>query len=59
MYVSNDYAPAKPAVYKELNTEEEDQTLYVGALQLNKAKVNGLVKKVTHLLGGKNKESNL
>jgi len=58
MYVSNEYASAKPAVYKELNTDD-DQTLHVGALQLNKAKVNGLVKKVTHLLGSKNKESNL
>ena len=59
MYVSNDFASVKPAVYKELNTDEDNQTLYVGALQLNKAKVNGLVKKVTHLLGSKNKESNL
>jgi hypothetical protein len=59
MYVSNDYTPAKPAVYKELNTDEDDQTLYIGALQLNKAKVNGLVKKVTHLLGTKSRESNL
>jgi hypothetical protein len=59
MYVSNDYPSAKPSVYKELNTDEDDQTLYIGALQLNKAKVNGLVKKVTHLLGTKSKESNL
>jgi len=59
MYVSNNDASAKPAVYKELNTDEDDQTLYIGALQLNKAKVNGLFKKATHLLGGKNKESNL
>lgn len=59
MYVSNEYEPAKPAVYKELNTDENDQTLYVGSLQLNKAKVNGLVKKAAHLLGGKAKEQNL
>ena len=59
VYVSNDYTTAKPAVYKELNTDEDDQTLYVGSLQLNKAKVNGLFKKAAHLLSGKNKESNL
>ena len=59
VYVSNDFTTAKPAVYKELNTDDDDQTLYLGSLQLNKAKVNGLVKKVTHLLGSKNKESNL
>ena len=59
MYVSNEYPSAKPAIYKELNTDEDDQTLYVGSLQLNKAKVNGLLKKATHLLGGKTKESTL
>ena len=58
-YMSNDYTTAKPAVYKELNTDEDDQTLYVGSLQLNKAKVNGLLKKATHLLGSKAKEQNL
>ena len=61
MYASNEYTTARPAVYKELNTDEDEQTqtLYVGSLQLNKAKVNGLLKKATHLLGGKAKESNL
>ncbi|TKK68639.1 hypothetical protein FC093_11015 [Ilyomonas limi] len=58
-YTSNDYTTTKPAVYKELNTEEDDRILYVGSLQLNKNKVNGLLKKATHLLGGKAKEQNL
>lgn len=51
-YVSN-------AVYKELNTEEEDnrEALYVGSLQINKNKVRGLVKKVGGLFAGKAKEA--
>ncbi len=55
IYASNQYRMAQPAVYVEINTDEDDQTLYVGSLQLNKAKVNGLFKKATHLLGNKSK----
>ncbi len=43
----------KPAVYKELSTDNEDQTLYVGSLQLNKAKVNGFLKSASRLFGNK------
>ncbi len=56
IYAANEDAAARPAVYKELNTDNDAQTLYVGALQLNKAKVNGLFKKAAHLLGGKARE---
>lgn len=47
------------AVYKELDTEEEDnrEALYVGSLQINKNKVRGLVKKVGGLFAGKAKEA--
>ena len=46
-----DAAQTAPAVYKELDTEEtESQALYVGSLQLNKAKVNGFLKSASHLL---------
>ncbi len=39
---------AKPAVYKELNTDEDvnGNTLYVGSIGLNKNKVRGIMKKV-------------
>ena len=50
-------AIAKPAVYKELNTDEDTHTLYVGSLQLNKAKVNGFLKSASHLFGSKNKQN--
>ena len=50
-------ATAKPVVYKELNTEEDTHTLYVGSLQLNKAKVNGFLKSASHLFGSKNKQN--
>lgn len=49
----------QPAVYKELNTEEEDakSALYVGSLQINKNKVRGLVKKVGGLFAGRSKDA--
>lgn len=47
------------AVYKELNTDEEDNksALYLGSLQLNKNKVRGLVKKVGGLFAGRSKDA--
>ncbi len=48
----------QPAVYKELNTnEDDDKTLYVGSLQLNKEKVKGFLKKTSRLLGAKARET--
>jgi len=49
----------QPAVYKELDTDEEDSksALYVGSLQINKNKVRGLVKKVGGLFAGRSKDA--
>ncbi len=55
--VSADDNIAKPAVYKELNTDDDAHTLYVASLQLNKAKVNGILKSASRLLGGKTKQN--
>ena len=52
--LSSDDNMAQPAVYKELNTED-NHSLYVGAFQLNKAKVNGFLKSASRLLGSKTK----
>jgi hypothetical protein len=51
----NNYA--KTAVYKELNTDEDINrgSLYVGALEINKNKVRGFMKKVGGLFSGKSK----
>lgn len=48
----------KPAVYKELNTDEDDKqrAVYVGSLELNKNAVRGFMKKVGGFFSGKNKE---
>ena len=37
-------------VYKELNTETDNNSIYVGSLELNKAKLRGLFRKATSLL---------
>jgi cytoskeletal protein RodZ len=50
----------QPAVYKELNTNEDDNlqsTLYIGNMGLNKNKVRGIMKKVGGLFAGKSKNS--
>jgi outer membrane biosynthesis protein TonB len=54
---SNNYA--KNAVYKELNTDEDEErnSLYLGSMQINKNKVRGFVKKVGGLFAGKSKEA--
>jgi anti-sigma factor RsiW len=47
---------AQPAVYRELNTSDADNnSLYFGSVEINKNKVRGLLKKVSHLFGGKAK----
>jgi hypothetical protein len=48
-----------PAVYKELNTNDDDlqNTLYVGNMGLNKNKVRGIMKKVGGLFARKSKNS--
>lgn len=50
---------AKPAVYKELDTDDEENknTIYVGSLGLNKNKVRGIMKKVGGIFSGKSKNT--
>ncbi len=55
LLTSDDNANAHPAVYKELDTDDDNHTLYVGSFQLNRAKVNGLLKSASRLLGNKAK----
>lgn len=55
--VSADDNITKPAVYKKLNTDDDSHTLYVASLQLNKAKVNGILKTASRLFGGKAKQN--
>ncbi|MDQ2751737.1 MAG: hypothetical protein M3R72_01805 [Bacteroidota bacterium] len=57
LLVSADDNTAKPAVYKELHTDDDAHTLYVASLQLNKAKVNGIIKSASRLLGGRAKQN--
>lgn len=49
-------ALVKPAVYKELNTEEEDKSLYLGSLEINKDKLRGFFRKAGSLFRGKAKQ---
>ena len=50
----------QPAVYKELNTDDDvkpNDGLYIGNLELNKNQVRGILKKVGGLFSGKSKNS--
>lgn len=48
----------QPAVYKELDTEADDnrKTLYVGSIEINKDKLRGFFRKATSLFRGKAKQ---
>lgn len=46
--------PSRPEVYKELDTDE-DKSLYIGALELNKDKVRGFFRKAGNVFRSKNK----
>lgn len=58
---------AQPAIYRELNTDEEDdnKTVYIGSMEINKSKLNGLFKKAKKIFnkskeeGSTSKESSL
>lgn len=55
---NNDYKPYNVA-YKEINTDDENNSLRVGMLDLNKTKVKNLFKKAGRLFGNKaNKDEN-
>lgn len=45
----------KPAVYKELDTDDERKSLYVGSVEINKDKLRGFLRKASSLFKGKNK----
>ncbi len=47
---------AQPAVYKELDTEDDKKSLYVGSLEINKDKLRGFFRKATSLFRGKAKQ---
>lgn len=49
----------KPAVYKELDTDDDENrnALYIGNMEVNKNKVRGFMKKVGGLFAGKSKGS--
>ncbi|GGH77272.1 anti-sigma factor RsiW [Filimonas zeae] len=47
--------PNKTIAYKELDTSEDDQSLYVGSLELNRNKVKGILRKAGRMLGAKAK----
>lgn len=49
-------ALAKPAVYKELDTDDEDKSLYLGSLEINKDKLRGFFRKAGSLFRGKAKQ---
>lgn len=46
---------AQTTVYKELDTDNENKSLYVGNLELNKDKIRGFLRKASRLLGNKAK----
>lgn len=54
----NTAAVAQPAVYKELDTDAEDnkKSLYVGSLEINKDKLRGFFRKASSLFRGKAKQ---
>jgi hypothetical protein len=45
----------QPAVYRELNTEDEKKSFYLGALEINKDKLRGFFRKAGSLFKGKSK----
>ena len=47
-----------PVAYKEINTNDEDNSLHVGMLDLNKTKVKNLFKKAGRLFSNKTDQSN-
>ncbi len=46
-----------PATYQEINTADDDQSLYIGNIELNKNKVRCLLKKASRIFGSRAKDS--
>ncbi len=53
----NTYAARQDIVYKELNTSDDDQGVYIGSLELNKNKLRGFFKKATRIFAAKARAS--
>ncbi len=47
---------AHPAVYKELDTDDEKKSLYLGAIEINKDKLRGFFRKASSLFRSKAKQ---
>jgi len=48
---------SRNAVYREIDTNEEDNPVYVGGTEINKNKLKGLFKKAAKLIGKKSSEN--
>lgn len=46
----------KPAVYKELDTEDDKKSLYLGSIEINKDKLRGFFRKASSLFRGKDRQ---
>ncbi len=46
----------KPAVYKEIDTDDDNKSMYVGSLELNKDKIRGFLKKAGRIFGSRPKK---
>jgi len=46
----------QPVVYRELDTNDDSQTVNIGSMQINKNKLRGLFKKAGRLFNGKSKK---
>ena len=47
----------QPVVYKDLNINDDDRSINVGSMQLNKNKLKGLLRKAGRLISGKGKNN--
>ncbi|HWB28547.1 MAG TPA: hypothetical protein VG738_23905 [Chitinophagaceae bacterium] len=50
------YATPYTVPFKVINTDDEDRSMYIGSLELNKDKVKGFLKRAGRLFGGRNKK---
>ncbi len=56
-HTENDPADlVQPAVYKELDTEDNDKSLFIGSLEINKDKLRGFIRKAGTLFRSKSKQ---
>lgn len=51
----NVQASIQPAVYRELDSENNEKALYLGAIELNRDKLRGFIRKAGSLFRGKNR----